>query len=87
MPMDRSMLPELPGKPDWYIENAPKAVERIPTLDDTPVRAANMPAQSEPGLTPSGSPLEAPQFPTVGTQSEGERKVGKVKALAGKFRH
>ena len=88
MPVDRSLLPELPGKPEWYIENAPKAVER-PRLEDgvvakppTDPAIVGLPAQSEPGTS-----VEASQVPTVGTQPSPGKGRGKVKALAGKLRH
>ncbi|HSV38303.1 MAG TPA: hypothetical protein VLI04_06035 [Nocardioidaceae bacterium] len=84
MSVDRSLLPELPGKPEWYLENAPKAVERSYTEIDarlsTPVGWTALPAQTEPGLK-ADSPLEVPQFPTVGTQPSHGRGFSKVKSL------
>jgi len=85
MPMDRSLLPELPGKPEWYVENAPQAVEKsyteVDKLLSTPAGWASLPAQSESSLS-SDSPLDAPQFATVGTQpAHGGRGFSKVKSL------
>ena len=80
MPVDRSQLPELPGKPDWYLENAPQAVEKSYVEVDerlsTPVGWATLPAQSE--ATPS---FDDPQGPTVGSQPGHGRGLSKVKSL------
>ncbi len=95
MPVDRSLLPPLPGKPDWYVENAPRAGER-PLVDRRPAREPRVlwempdllaPAPlPEPAWLPGTSPLAAPAFPTVAAQSHG-RGLKRVKALAGKLRH
>ena len=82
MPVDRSLLPELPGKPEWYVENAPQAVEKsFVEIDErlsTPAGWASLPAQPEPGA----SPLETPQqLPTVGTQASHGRGLSKMKSL------
>ena len=87
MPVDRSLLPELPGKPDWYLENAPQAVDRTPRDGELllpPPPPPGLPVQAAATLTPDASPLEAPQFPTVGSQAAPGKSKGKVFA---KFRH
>ena len=88
MPVDRNLLPELPGKPDWYVENAPQAVDRTPADGELLVPPApplpDMPVQVDATFTPDASPLEAPQFSVVGSQASHGKSRGKVFA---KFRH
>jgi hypothetical protein len=94
MPVDRSLLPPLPGKPDWYLENAPQALDPIKDpspLLDVPHGSAVLhpvagPVHSEPGLLPTVSPLAAPVFPTVSTEPDHGRGLKRVRALAGKLK-
>jgi hypothetical protein len=94
MPVDRSQLPPLPGKPDWYVENAPRALD--PLLHQPREAApdpfhyappAAVPLQSEPTLLPTASALAANPFPTVGSQPENGKGLKRVRSLAGKLRH
>jgi hypothetical protein len=39
MSVDRSLLPPLPGKPDWYVDNAPAAVEHADATEPAVVRS------------------------------------------------
>jgi hypothetical protein len=83
MPVDRSLLPPLPGKPDWYVENAPLAIDTAEPRVHAPVRvnAQQRTPEPAPSLLPATSPLAAQAFPTVGTQPSHERRLRKVKAL------
>ena len=49
MPVDRSQLPALPGKPDWYLDNAPRAVDEVHVVAiERDIPAARDPAQERP---------------------------------------
>lgn len=70
MSVDRSLLPPLPGKPDWYVENAPTAAHDGPT-SPRPAPLVLSGQQGEPPLAsrllPESSPLAAPAFATAAT--------------------
>ena len=95
MPVDRSLLPPLPGKPDWYVENAPRAVD--PYQDPGyrgPVQPASVRPQPvptlvrpEPTLLPTASALAAPLFQTVATEPEHGKGLKRMRALAGRLKH
>jgi hypothetical protein len=91
MSVERSLLPPLPGKPEWYVENAPMAIDTTDSRDPRVTTPGNpvVPAQAlegMPTLLPAESPLAARAFPTAGQASHGGG-LGRVKALAGRLRH
>jgi len=101
MPVDRSTLPPLPGKPDWYLEHAPQAIDLGPEerSEDAPrpfaVRLPSVSLPVEPdafraslGVGQAPEYTAAPQFPTAPVEPAHPhgRKLGKVKALAGRFK-
>ncbi|HET7691070.1 MAG TPA: hypothetical protein VFK41_11845 [Nocardioidaceae bacterium] len=102
MPVDRSTLPPLPGKPDWYVENAPQAIDlkaeersedaRRPFSIPSPAMGGPLDAEAfraSLGVTDPPSYTAAPQFPTAPTEPAEHhgRRFGKVKALAGRIKH
>src|SRR5689334_22195555 len=102
MPVDRSTLPPLPGKPDWYVENAPQAIDLGPeerSEDARRPRSVLPPSTMKPvepeafraslGVGDDPQYTAAPQLPTAPSQPEHHhgRKFGKVKAFAGRLKH
>jgi hypothetical protein len=89
MPVDRSLLPPLPGKPDWYIEGgAPVAVEGelLTALETaTPVVPVAPVARAEHEVLPEPMP-ELTEVITIMAEPHGRRR-GRVRALAGLLRH
>lgn len=86
MPVDRSTLPPLPGKPDWYVENAPQAIDLGPNERSEDARrpwgvsaaSISLPATPAPvdpfreslGVGEPPQYTAAPQFPTAPTEPE-----------------
>lgn len=108
MPVDRSTLPPLPGKPDWYLENAPAAIDQRSEerSEDAPRAFLSVARPAAPGMSEAApvfgdvtvfetAHLDAPEFPTAQLRSWPDssddrrrgRKLGKVKTLAGRFKH
>jgi len=97
MSVDRNLLPPLPGKPAWYLEDAPQAVDPLTLVEYdanglpiVPVLEpswSDLPTQNESRLLPTSSAFEPPAFPTVAPQPPAGRGMGRVRALAGKLRH
>jgi hypothetical protein len=87
MPVERSLLPPLPGKPDWYIEGgAPMAVEGEPLLRAQAVVPVMPPVTVEPTIQPE--PVAAlTEVVTIMAEPSHGRRRGRVRAFAGLLRH
>ena len=87
MPVDRSLLPPLPGKPDWYVEDAPEAVQPVVHQlwefpeQDLEIRPAALTHPARPDVT-SGW---ARSSPSIGAQATADKVRGKVARFANKL--
>ena len=82
MPVDRSLLPPLPGKPEWYVEGgAPRAVEGE-LLEAAPVAPFLTVGPSPVVPEPSVRPEPVVEVVTIHAEPHGRRR-GRVRALAG----
>jgi hypothetical protein len=86
MPVDRSLLPPLPGKPDWYVENAPHAVEGEPVVvPELPKPVAAPRFHSEPQPAALVPVAQSGPVMVVDTGHEQRRGLGRV--FAGRRKH
>ena len=89
MPVDRSLLPALPGKPDWYVEGgAPLAVEGelLEAAEVVePVLPVAPPVIVESAVRMDPTP-EVTEVVTILAEPHGRRR-GRVRAFAGLLRH
>jgi hypothetical protein len=81
MPVDRSLLPPLPGKPAWYVENAPAAVDtgapHLPHFSVSRSTEQVSPLQAAAGSTDGinwAELYEEPIFPEQGTRGQGRAR-------------